>query len=233
MAPSKKPKWDLEEAIAAGEKALALSDKYSDQLGGRISKTELETFSNNVTNLKKFPIEGTQQLVEQKSKTAGKESSLARLKKLVGSIRKLVKNHPTVTPEISKAYGVGAHLGNSTSHQLAAGKLIIEAYGKYNEWSTRVGIIAADITTIEAFIAEFDTKAKEQTDAKKTKKDTTFEKNNLQRMVEDEVTRFSALGVIVFGAADPIVAKLFEDLIPAHTPPTGNGTDTAPEGDAT
>ncbi|MCK9206843.1 MAG: hypothetical protein M0P66_07015 [Salinivirgaceae bacterium] len=227
MAQSKKPKWDLTEAIAAGEKALVLSAKYSDLLGGRITQAGTDTLRTDVENLKKFPVDGTQKLVEQKAKTAGKDTSLADLNFLVGSIRTLVKKSPTATPEMKKAFGVGARLSGSISHQLAAGKLVKEAYQNFTEWSTREGILAADITAIEALIAEVEAKNAQQTEAVKTKMDATFDKNGLQRQVEDEVSRISALGVIVFGKKDPAVAQLFGDLIPSHSTPKVGGNSTA------
>jgi hypothetical protein len=230
MANSKKTKWDLSEAIAAGEKALVLSVKYSDLLGGRITQAGTDTLRTDVENLKKFPVDGTQKLVEQKAKTAGKDSSLSDLNLLVGSIRTLVKKSPTATPEMKKAFGVGARLSNSSSHQLAAGKLVVEAYNNFTGWSTTVGILEADITAIKAYIAEFEDKANKQTEAVKAKMDATFSKNSLQRQVEDEVSRISALGVIAFGKKDPAAAQLFEDLIPSHSSPKGNGDGTATPG---
>ncbi len=48
-----------------------------------------------------------------------------------------------------------------------------------------------------------------------TRKSKTMDKNILQRAVEDEVSKISALGQHVFLNKDAAVAKLFEDLIPS------------------
>jgi hypothetical protein len=41
-----------------------------------------------------------------------------------------------------------------------------------------------------------------------------MDKNTLQRAVEDEITKISAMGILEFQRKDPSVSRLFADLIP-------------------
>jgi hypothetical protein len=97
--------------------------------------------------------------------------------------------------------------------------MVITAYNSFTAWSNLAGIIEADIVEIQALTAQLSTVDVAQESSKFTRKSKTMDKNQLQRAVEDEVTKLSALGVHVFHAKDPAISALFAGLIPSSAKP--------------
>lgn len=227
MTELKKNKWDLDEAIAAGEKAYALGNTYFSQLNGRLTKEKLANINTNVTALNLFKEKNPQYLIEQKAKTAGKLNNVNLLKTKVKNLRKIVKDEKTSTPEQIKAFGVGETLTNTESRIIASANLIISAYTSNKEWCNQIGIIESDIIELTTLINNVKEKETQQDEAKKTKTSGTFDKNNIHRALEDDVTSVSNIGVNTFSTTDPAIAKLFANIIPSAD--NGGKEDTTTE----
>jgi len=101
---------------------------------------------------------------------------------------------------------------------IASGNIVIDANLKYGTWSKDAGIIEADITEIKTLIKALSDVGKVQDDSMYVRKAKTMDKNTLQREVEDEVSKLSALGIRHF-SKNPTVRIQFEDLIPASHKP--------------
>ncbi|WP_163715793.1 hypothetical protein [Mangrovibacterium lignilyticum] len=213
MAELIRPKWDISVTIQKGKQAVSLTTSYEVALQPRLQPDELPQFQTNLDELEKRRSGQSEQLTNQKSKTLGQDEVMASLHQTVISIRDLVKSaHPT--GEVAKAFGVGEKITKSVSSVIAASNMVQTAYAENTAWSNQAGLIEADITEITelqtALVATDDV----QEASKFTRKAATMDKNTLQRAVEDEITRLSAVGIRVFEKADPEIAKLFEDLIP-------------------
>ncbi|GEM_PF-1485032 len=215
MTNDRKPKWEIGATISAGYKAHTLAIRYSTDLEPRLQPDELEQFKANNTELEARRSGQTEHLVGQKSKTLSQGDIIIVLHDTVLSIRNIVKNNSTVTSDILKAFGVGETIKSTISSVVAGGNIVVSAYKENTAWSNSAGIIEIDIAEISHLVARL-TKAEElQGNAMFIRKSKTMDKNILQRAVEDEVSKISALGQHVFLNKDAAVAKLFEDLIPS------------------
>ncbi|HEX3009394.1 MAG TPA: hypothetical protein VHO90_17445 [Bacteroidales bacterium] len=216
MGAEIKPKWDIADAIIKGEEAYSLATKYQTNLLTRLKTDELSQLKLQVEELGKRRPAQKENLNTQKSKTAGQDDIAEELHDSVISIRVLARSNKA-SDEILQAYGVGEKINKGVSNVIAAANAVIKAYNSFKDWSnTEAGILEEDITALTATIAALQTAAGGQNTSVSSRKYATTDKNVLQRGVEDEVTRLSAMGAHVMRKTNPAVAKLFEDLIPAN-----------------
>lgn len=212
MKNDKDPKWYLADTINAGRKSILLLDTYGTELQPRLKKDEIPQHQANVEELVTRSTGQKQTLVAQKSSTQGQGTVIKKLKRVVVNIRNIVRNN-NASKEISIAYGVGERIILTVSSVTAASNIVLDAYQKYTAWSKDAGIIDADLAEITALKESLSTMGKVQDDSMFVRKSKTMDKNTLQRAVEDEVSRLSALGVCQF-SENPSIVSLFEDLIP-------------------
>jgi len=213
MSTEKKPKWEIGMTILKGKQASSLFEKYSEKLLSRIQADQFEQFRSNLSELEVRHAGQEEQLVSLKSKTKGQDESISDLRQTVSSIRKIV-NSASPAPEIAEAFGIGFSMSRSVNSVIAASNMIVTAYNENTAWSNQAGLIEADMEEIAALQGRLTSADNVQEGSKVVRKTATMDKNTIQRAVEDEITRLSAIGVLVFGKADPAIAKLFEDLIP-------------------
>lgn len=224
MTNEKKTKWEIGSAIAAGRKTHALAISYRSYLEPRLHPGELEQLDTNTSELESRRSGQSEHLVDQKSKTIGQDELVDMVRDTVISLRNVVRSNCEATPDILKAYGVGEKITFSISSVKASGNIVITAYNTYTEWSNRAGIIESDITFVSNLLSQLNVAEGLQGKAMFARKSSTMSKNVLQRAVEDEVSKISALGHYIFLSRDAAVAKLFEDLIPAAAK-VNNGED--------
>lgn len=216
MINEKKTKWDIGATITAGNNAYTLASKHITELERRLNPDELNQLKANIAELESKQSGQTEILVEQKSKTLGQSEKISFLHDSIMSVRNIVKSNNTATSDILKAYGVGENIKMSVSDTIASGNIIITAYNSNTEWSNKAGILESDITEISEFVTELSKAEKIQNSAMFTRKSKTMDKNVLQRVVEEEVSKISALGQHIFRLKDPSIAKQFENLIPSN-----------------
>jgi hypothetical protein len=214
MANDKKFKWELSSAINAGKRTYALASTYRSDLEARLQPDELEQLNANIIELEQRRAGQTESLIDQKAKTISQGEAIVDLHDAVIGIRGIVKGSSSVTSDILKAYGVGERLSPIVSSVIAAGNIIITAYNENVSWSNSAGIIEADITEISELVNNLSLAEKLQNNSMFTRKAKTMNKNILQRTIEDEVTKISAIGQHIFRKKDAAVVKLFEELMP-------------------
>lgn len=214
-----RPRWEIGTAVKYGDEAYALANKYKVNLGLRLKTDELPQFKIQVDELSTRRSGQTENLVTQKSKTKGQDEIIKEIREDVVSVRNLVKtNKPS--QEIAKAYGIGEKINNAVTNTIAAANLVIKAFADYPEWSKEeANILEEDITEIKDELVELNSAAGIQDSSMTTRKYGTMDKNILQRIVEDETARLSAMGAHVFRKTNPAVALLFENLIPSSQEP--------------
>lgn len=209
----KRPKWDLSEAISKGKESIRLLDAYEADLQPRLKPDEAAQHKLNVEALQESRSGQPEALVAQKSKTRGQNSAIGELRQEIVGIRDIVKS-VNAPAGISKSYGVGERLSSTVSAISASANLILNAYKSHTAWSNDAGIIEADMEQIQTLKDEVLAADNVQEESKFTRKSKTMDKNTLQRTVEDEVSKISALGALIFRRKDPSVAAVFESLIP-------------------
>lgn len=227
MENEKRTKWEIGVAISKGKQSVSLLETYLKAVEPRLKPDEAVQHRANVAELEKRRSGQPEALVEQKSKTVGQDSAITELHDCVISIRNIVKSS-NAPAAISKAYGVGEKVPPTVSGIMAASNMIVNAYNANAEWSNNAGIIEADMEEMATLQEVLGTADSVQESSKFTRKSKTMDKNTLQRAVEDEVTKISAVGVHVFAKKDPAVAALFAGLIPGSggtaQPPADNNT---------
>ena len=212
----KRPKWDIGVAIAKGKESLSLLQTYSADLQPRLKPDEAEQLRANVAELEINRSGQPEMLVDQKSKTEGQNEAIDELLLTISGLRRLVRsNNPPA--EILKSFGVGEQIIKTVSSINTAANLVINAYNNHSAWCADAGIIEADIEEIDALKERLKSADDTQETSKFTRKSRTLDKNTLQRTVEDEVTKISALGIHIFQRKDPAVANLFAGLIPGSS----------------
>jgi hypothetical protein len=214
MSSEKKPKWEIGMVIQKGKQSVELTKQYGTDLQPRLQVDELSQHEANVEELEKRRSGQTEQVVTLKSKTLGQDQAIDQLHQTVISIRNIVKA-ASPDPEMEQAYGVGEKIYRSVSSVMAASNITLAAYQANTAWSNSVGIVEADMEEIATLQAALSSADQVQEASKFTRKSATMDKNSLQRTVEDEITKLSALGQRVFQNSDPSVVQLFADLIPA------------------
>lgn len=225
MEETKGPKWYANEAINSGKASLRLLELYGTELQPRLKTDEQQQHKANVEELEARVPGQKQTLVTQKSSTQGQEEAIGELNRAIVDIRNIVRN-AKASKEILIAFGITDKIVHTVSGVTAAGNIILDAYKKYGPWCKDAGILESDITEITTLTKALGTVEKVQDDSMFVRKAKTMDKNALQREVEDEVSRLSALGAKQF-SKNPTVRKQFEDLIPsAHKakPATNNKT---------
>lgn len=209
----KDTKWTLGQAIDAGKKSVPLVFAYEAAISDRLETDELKQHEANVVELEARRSGQKQSITDQKSKTGKQDENIDKLNTEVVGIHKIVRsNNPTV--EISEAFGIGQRIVLTVGGVTAAANIILDAYKKFPEWSKKAGLVAADITKVTTLLASLGSDEKVQSDSMFTRKAKTMSKNELQRTVEDAVTKLSAIGMHVFNSESPAIARLFGDLIP-------------------
>jgi hypothetical protein len=214
MNTEKKPKWDIGETITAGKNTYNLLLMHRTELEPRLQPDELATFLSNTNELEARRSGQTETLVDQKSKTLSQGEAIIRLRTTGVGVRSIVKSSSSATPDILKAFGVGERINDTVTSVVAVGNIIITAYKTHTAWCNSVGILESDIVEISELVARLTKAGDVQENAMFTRKSKTMSKNVLQRAVEDEVSKISALGQHVFRHKDAAIAKMFEDLIP-------------------
>jgi hypothetical protein len=218
METEKRTKWDIGVAIDKGNQSVALVEKYQTDIVSRLQPDELAQHKANIKEVEARRAGQKETLVAQKSKTLGQDEAISILYTTIASIRNIVKSS-SPNAEILKAYGVGEKTSKTVTSVTASGNMVITAYNSFTAWSNLAGIIEADIVEIQALTAQLSTVDVAQESSKFTRKSKTMDKNQLQRAVEDEVTKLSALGVHVFHAKDPAISALFAGLSPSSAKP--------------
>lgn len=213
MGSERKPKWEIGVTILKGKQAESLLEKYRDELADRLQPDEPAQFQANLAQLSVRQAGQKENLVNQKSKTERQNELIASLHTTIISVRRMVKS-ASPTPQLLQAFGVGFELSKSIHSVLAASDVIQTAYAKNKEWSNQAGIIDADMVEIKELQTALAVADSTQESLKFVRKAATMTKNKLQRTVEDEITKISAVGIRVFEKGNPEIAKLFEDLIP-------------------
>lgn len=213
MENQKKPKWEIGIAISKGKQSVSLVETYATDLETRLQPDEANQHKANVAELEARQSGQSETLIAQKSKTLGQDEAIDELHTNIINIRSIVKS---VNPsgEISKAYGVGEKISKTVAGVTAAANVIVTAYQDNTEWSNNAGIIESDIEEMSTLKETLEQADNIQETSKFVRKSKTMNKNVLQRTVEDEITKISALGVLQFQKKDPAVATLFADLIP-------------------
>jgi hypothetical protein len=209
----KDTKWLLNQAIEAGKKSLPLATAYEAAITPRLEPDELKQHEANVIELAARQSGQKQNLSDQKSKTGKQDEVIGKINSKVVGIHNMVRSkNPTL--EISEAFGIGQRIILTIGGVTAAANIVMDGFKKFPEWSKSAGIIEADNTKLKELLVTLGSSDKVQVDSMFTRKAKTMGKNELQRTVEDGVTRISAIGAHVFNDENPAVARLFEDLIP-------------------
>jgi hypothetical protein len=213
MENQKKPKWEIGITISKGKQSVSLVGTYESDLQTRLQPDEANQHKANVAELEVRQSGQSETLVTQKSKTLGQDEAIDVLHASIINIRNIVKS---VNPpgEISKAYGVGEKIIKTVVGVTAAANMVLTAYQANTGWSNNTGIIESDMEEISALKETLGQADDVQETSKFLRKSKTMGKNVLQRAVEDEVTKISALGILEFQKKDPAVATLFAGLIP-------------------
>src|SRR5690606_16972593 len=128
-------------------------------------------------------------------------------------IRKVV-NGANAPAHIKKSFGIGERLSKSVSGINASANLVKDAFQTHKEWSVKAGITEQDIEALTEMQQQLSETDSVQEESKFVRKAKTTSKNELHRMVEDEVTRLSTLGALTYKTANPGIAALFRNLIP-------------------
>jgi len=137
---------DIGVAISQGKKALKLAEDYRSSIEPRLKPDELAQLGLNLQELERCRPGQQENLVNQKSKTEGQNTSIRSLHRSVTSIRNMVKCDD-VTGDILKAYGVGEKIPKTVTGAVAAANMIVNAYNTYTDWSNNeAGIVEEDIT---------------------------------------------------------------------------------------
>lgn len=222
---TKNNKWTLNEALAAAYESISLSKTYEVDLSLRLREDELLEHEANVTELDIRRSGQKQNLVDQKSKTSGQDSNIDKMNTLVVDIRNIVRsNNPT--EEIKVAFGVGEKIPMTISGVTAAANIVKDGYTRFTDWSKNAGILEVDMTKIADLKTVLSNSGKVQDESVYTRKAKTMSKDVLHRVVEDEVTRLSAIGAHVFRESNPPLAVMFEELIPkSHRPPQNGNSE--------
>jgi len=229
MENEKKPKWDIASAVEKGNQSVSLVETYAAEIVPRLQPDEMAQHRANIQELNNRRAGQKENLVNQKSKTLGQDEAIAALYSMIMSLRSVVKSNNTVTAEILKAFGVGEKASQTVSGVTAAANIVISAYKANTAWCNLAGIIEADITEIQELSARVDQAESAQGVSMYTKKSKTMDKNTLQRAIEDEVTKLSALGIHALMKKNPAAAALFEGLIPSSSVKPSNGNETTTE----
>lgn len=224
MEIDKRPKWDIASTIEKGNQSVSLVETYAADIVPRLQPDEMAQHRANLLELSNRRAGQTENMVTQKSKTLGQDEAIAALYNTLMSIRGIVKGNVTATAEIVKAYGVGERNSQTVSGVTAGANIVISAYKAYTAWSNQAGIIEADITEVQELSARVNQAESAQGETMFIKKSKTMDKNTLQRAIEDEVTKLSALGVHVLKTKNPAAAALFAGLIPGSPAKPTNGT---------
>lgn len=227
METDKRPKWDIAAAIEKGSQSVSLVETYAAEIVPRLQPDEMAQHRANLQELTNRRAGQTENLVSQKSKTIGQEEAIAALNSAIVSVRAIVKSNNTATAEILKAYGVGERYSQTVTGVTAAANIVISAYNANAAWSNQAGIIEADITEIQDLSTRLGEAESAQGTSMFVKKSKTMDKNTLQRAIEDEVTKLSALGVHVLKTKNPAAAALFAGLIPGSPAKPTNGSTGA------
>jgi hypothetical protein len=211
-----KTKWTIAETENAGDETVSLVTANKTQLEHRFQTGEFEQFTADVKALKKKRTGQSENLLNQKSKTIGKDDAAKELHHLVINIRQVAASSKAPT-EVKIAYGVGEKISDSVSGETTAGNIVVSAYKKYPEWSSQAGIVAADVAKVSALIEALSGADDDQSGSIYDRKAATKSKNVLQASVEYGVTRYSAQGVLEFSTSNPALAISFAELIPNST----------------
>jgi hypothetical protein len=211
-----RPKWDMQDTIYRGRQATKLFEEHGADFSDRIKPGEREFLGTGVDELERCNSGQSEVLVEQKSKTQGRDQAIEALHNALSDIKNMVKAAAPDEPEKLKAFGVGEKVNkNSVSSVRAAANIIINGYNENSAWANgEAGIIEQDIQEIEALSNELKQADTVQEHAKLNRKVKTIDKNSLQRQLEDLVTKISAIGIKVYRKKNPSLVPLFEDLVP-------------------
>jgi hypothetical protein len=215
-------KWGLNQTVEAGKESVSLTNENIAALEPRLEKDEAKQHEANVAELEERRSGQKQTLTDQKSKTGGQKAVISSINAQVVGIRKVVKSK-NPTKEIELAFGIGLQIVKTVGGVTAAANIVKDAVQKFPAWSKAAGILDSDITRLTNSQKSLTAVEKTQDESMFTRKARTMGKNELQRAVEDEVTRLSALGSLEFQVSNPGLARMFENLIPSSPKPKTQG----------
>ncbi len=230
---SLKPKWDIAQVVDIETRIKAMYAANETELKPRFTARELELLTSPESALSTARVGQAENLVTQKTQTKSKDVVAAELAKTESDIREVVKSL-TRGPDILQAFGIGEPINpKSLPNVVAQANIIINGFTKYADWATANGILRSDIEEIERQRNLLDQSGTVQERAVLTRKVKTVDKNTTQREVEDLITKFSAMGILLFRKTKPELIPLFEDLIPKSpsqaTPPPADQLPPAPQ----
>lgn len=217
MAETKRPKWDGSVAISKGKQAISLFETYRADLAPRFPADEFSQFSANIPVLEK-KISGKDTVLSvQKSSTSVQNDTVKLINTRVVGIRNIIRS-ANPSSEIYNAFGLSTKIVLTVLGVAGPADTIVLAYAKHKAWCNSKGIIEKDITELTALTNSLFSADDVQEQNIYARKASTLDANTLQREVEDQITRISALGCHEFELTNPAASKMFADLIPATAP---------------
>lgn len=210
-AKTNKPNKSFPELTQAGEKAYQLAVKYRAEVEPRVGPVLIDGLRTDLDGLK-TKVSGTKATrTTSKSATANQDSKLETAHAVLSAIRNAVKKSDAPA-DVRSAYGLSTKLNaNVVTSVVAAGKVAIVRARKDPAEARSLGIVDADINTLETLLAAAETADKEQEKTLAAAPLSTAERNAAAKRIDSAIRHISAKGVLAF-ALDPDVRAQFDAL---------------------
>ena len=207
----RKPNKDFKDIIQAGEKAHELVSKHRGVIEPRLEPGLIDGLRADLNGLSGKVSGTTAAQSASQAATATQNTKLAEAHAVLSGIRNAVKKS-NAKDDVRRAYGLGAKLNaTGVSSVQANGKVVIDRARLNTTEARGMGILDADITTLEALLVAAKAADTTQEQVRAATPTTTGERNTAANRITEAVRSISAKGVLEF-ARNPTIRAQFDAL---------------------
>ncbi|MBE2252802.1 MAG: hypothetical protein IAE78_24940 [Myxococcus sp.] len=148
----------------------------------------------------------------RKAATVSQDQAVAEGAALVSTIRELVRRGAPKDKQLWKAFGVGSRFTPSVGTVSSALKGIIAAANNFPSQTQALGVLAADVTRMQTYVASISSIDADQEAKKQTSKQATAQLKAAVERLSGNLSLLASIARLALPAED---ARVFEAALPA------------------
>lgn len=204
-------KWDADTAARVAEQMLELAKPHLAKLEARLPAGFFDSLKTDA-GITRAQGDVAASRSTKKAATVSQDEAVREGANLVSTIRELVRRGAPKDKQLWKAFGVGSRFTPSVGTVSSALKGIIAAANNFPSQTQALGILAADVTRMQSYVAAISSIDADQEAKKQTSKQATAQ---LKAAVDRLAGNLSLLASIARLALSADEASEFDAALPA------------------
>lgn len=204
-------KWDADTAARVAEQLLELAKPHVSKLEGRLPAGFFDSLKTDA-GIARARGDVAASRNTRKAATVSQDEAVREGAELVSAIRELVRRGAPKDKQLWKAFGVGSRFTPSVGSVSSALNGIIAAANTFPSQTQALGVLAADLTRVQGYVASISSIDADQEAKKQTSKQATAQLKAAVGRLGNNLSLLASMARLALPASD---AKAFEAALPA------------------